>query len=192
MVRAFLAIDLPQELKKELFSLGKTISYESLKLKWVEEENLHLTIRFFGNISENLVEKIYKKCKEVCKEIDPFELRLSSAGYFPFKGTPRVIWIGIEALSNNLFKLNDLLKKALKPLKLKENGEKFHPHITLLRVKEKTDPSALKSFFEELKKEAEKLEGKSFFVREIIIFKSELSPAGPKYTPLKIIPLKEK
>lgn len=189
MVRVFLAIDLPQELKKELFSLSKTVSYEGLKLKWVEEENLHLTMRFFGNISENLVEKIYEKCKEVCKEINPFELKLSSAGYFPLKGTPRVIWIGIETLSNNLYELNNLLKKVLKPLKLRENEEGFHPHITLLRVKEKTDSSALKSFFEELKKEAEKLKGKSFLVREIVLFKSELSPAGPKYTPLKIISL---
>uniref|UniRef100_A0A7V6CE34 RNA 2',3'-cyclic phosphodiesterase n=1 Tax=Thermodesulfobacterium geofontis TaxID=1295609 RepID=A0A7V6CE34_9BACT len=192
MVRAFLAIDLPQELKKELFNLSKTFNYEGLKLKWVEEENLHLTLRFFGNISESLVEKIYEKCKEVCKEIEPFELTLGLVSYFPLKGTPRVIWIGIDSASNNLLKLDNLLKKTLKPLKLKEEREEFHPHVTLLRVKEKTDPVALKKFFEELKRASEKLKGRSFFVREIIIFKSDLFPSGPKYTPLKIIPLGEK
>jgi len=192
MVRAFLAIDLPQELKKELFNLSKTFNYEGLKLKWVEEENLHLTLRFFGNISESLVEKIYEKCKEVCKEIEPFELTLGLVSYFPLKGTPRVIWIGIDSASNNLLKLDNLLKKTLKPLKLKEEREEFHPHVTLLRVKEKTDPVILKKFFEELKRASEKLKGRSFFVREIIIFKSDLFPSGPKYTPLKIIPLGEK
>lgn len=191
MVRAFLAIDLPQELKKELFNLSKNLSYKDLKLKWVEEENLHLTIRFFGNISENLVEKIYEKCKDVCKEIKPFDLKLTSTGYFPFKGTPRVVWIGIEEPSNNLLKLNNLLKKVLKTLKLKEDREEFHPHITLLRIKEKPDPNVFKTFFEELQKVSEKLKGKNFFVREIVIFKSELYPSGPKYTPLKIIPLGE-
>jgi 2'-5' RNA ligase len=192
MVRAFLAIDLPQELKKELFNLSKVLNYEGLKLKWVEEENLHLTLRFFGNISENLVEKIYEKFKEVCKEIEPFELKIGLASYFPLKGTPRVIWIGIDSASNNLLKLDNLLKKAFKPLKLKEEREEFHPHVTLLRVKEKTDPVALKKFFEELKKASEKLKGRSFLVKELIIFKSELFPSGPKYTPLKIIPLGEK
>jgi len=191
MVRAFLAIDLPQELKKKIFSLSKTVSSEGLKLKWVEEENLHLTLRFFGNISENLVEKIYKKCKEACKKVNPFELKLAEVGYFPLKGIPRVIWIGIKESSNNLLILDNLLKKALKPLKLENKKEKFHPHITLLRIKEKTDPAAFKKLFEELKKTSKDLEGKTFFVKEIIIFKSELSSSGPKYTPLKIIPLGE-
>jgi len=192
MVRVFLAIDLPQELKKELFNLSKVLNCEGLKLKWVEEENLHLTLRFFGNISENLVEKIYEKCKDVCKKLEPFELELDLASYFPLKGTPRVIWIGINSASNNLFKLDNLLKKAFKPLKLKEEREEFYPHVTLLRIKEKTDPVALKKFFEEIKKASEKLKGKSFLVKELIIFKSDLFPSGPKYTPLKTIPLGEK
>jgi len=189
MVRAFLAIDLPQELKKELYSLSKIDIPEGIKLKWVEEENLHLTLRFFGNVSENLVENIYKKCKSVCEEILPFELELDTAGYFPFQGIPRVVWIGIKDFSNNIFKLYDSLKKALKPLKLKNRDEEFHPHITLLRIKERADEKTLRKFIEELKSSALKFKGKKFYVKEIVLYKSELHPSGPKYTPLKYLPL---
>jgi 2'-5' RNA ligase len=191
MVRAFLAIDLPQELKKELFKLSKIDTPENIKLKWVEEENLHITLRFFGNISESLVEKIYKRCKEVCKNLTPFELKLSSAGYFPSKGCPRVIWIGIKDTSESIFKLYKLLNKALKPLKLQDKDEDFHPHITLLRIKEKTNQEGIKRLFETLRKASEKLENQKIIVREIVLFKSELSSSGPRYTPLKIIPLGE-
>ena len=73
MVRVFLAIDLPKSLKKELSKL-KTEEQAFARLKWVEEENLHLTLFFFGNLPEKEVEKILKVCEKRVKDFPPFEL----------------------------------------------------------------------------------------------------------------------
>lgn len=189
-MRAFLAIDLPLELKQELWNLKKIEEPQQAKLKWVEEENFHITLRFFGTISENLIEKIFKCIKKVCQEISSFKLALRDVGAFPERGLPKVIWIGVENGENLLEYLYRDLEVALKPLKLGDKKEKFHPHITLIRVKEVRDGKALKDYLERLKKEAEKLKGKEFMVRELVLFKSDLLPTGPKYTPLGKIPLK--
>ncbi|MFN4132012.1 MAG: RNA 2',3'-cyclic phosphodiesterase [Caldimicrobium sp.] len=191
MVRAFLAIDLPWELKKELWNLKKVEEPPNIKLKWVEEENFHITLRFFGTISENLVEKISKSCETVCQKIASFKLEIKEVGTFPEKGLPKVIWIGVENKENFLEELHKNLEKGFKSLKLEDKKEKFHPHITLIRVKEVRDEKALKEYLERLKKEAEKIKGKNFIVREIVLFKSDLLPKGPKYTPLKKISLKD-
>lgn len=189
-MRAFLAIDLPLELKQELTNLKKIEEPQQAKLKWVEEENFHITLRFFGTISENLIEKIFKCIKKVCQEISSFKLALRDVGAFPERGLPKVIWIGVENGENLLEYLYRDLEVALKPLKLGDKKEKFHPHITLIRVKEVRDGKALKDYLERLKKEAEKLKGREFMVRELVLFKSDLLPTGPKYTPLGKIPLK--
>lgn len=190
-MRAFLAIDLPWELKKELWNLKKVEEPPNIKLKWVEEENFHITLRFFGTISENLVEKISKSCETVCQKIASFKLEIKEVGTFPEKGLPKVIWIGVENKENFLEELHKNLEKGFKSLKLEDKKEKFHPHITLIRVKEVRDEKALKEYLERLKKEAEKIKGKNFIVREIVLFKSDLLPKGPKYTPLKKISLKD-
>lgn len=190
-MRAFLAIDLPWELKKELWSLKKLEEPPYTKLKWVEEENFHITLRFFGTVSENLVEKISKSSEAVCQKIASFKLEIKELGTFPEKGLPKVIWIGVENKENLLEELYKNLEKGFKSLKLEDKKEKFHPHVTLIRVKEVRDEKALKEYLERLKKEAEKLKGKKFIVREIVLFKSDLLPKGPKYTPLKKIPLKD-
>ncbi len=191
MVRTFLAIDLPLDLKRELSNLRKVALPEDNKLKWVEEENFHLTLKFLGNIPESLIEKIYKSCVKVCEEFSSFPLELGEVGVFPEKGIPRVIWIGIEKAQDQLLSLYKGIEKALKSLKLEKKKESFHPHITLIRVKEVKDPSALNVYLVKLKSSALPLKGRAFLVKELTLFKSELSLKGPKYTPLKQIFLKD-
>ncbi|MFN4196961.1 MAG: RNA 2',3'-cyclic phosphodiesterase [Caldimicrobium sp.] len=192
MVRAFLAIDLPWDIKKALYNLKNIPEPKEIKLKWVEEENLHLTLKFFGNISENLVEKIFKLCEKACQDIFHFRIALSEIGIFPEVGDPRVLWIGIENSSENIMDLYRKIEKALKPLKLDNKKEKFHPHITLMRIRNINNMMEFQQYVERLKKEAQKLKGLSFIVNEIVLFKSDLFPSGPKYEPLKRIALKKK
>ncbi|MEZ0344694.1 MAG: RNA 2',3'-cyclic phosphodiesterase [Caldimicrobium sp.] len=184
MVRAFLAIDLPKELKKKLSELSKIEPPGRAKLKWVEEENFHITLHFFGNITEKLAEKILKKCKEAFEEVFPFTLEITEIGFFANKGIPRVIWMGVEDPSENLLKIHKALKGVLKKLKLEESKEGFHPHITLFRIKKLDELESFQRFFEDLKRASQGYRGLKIPVREIILFKSELSPNGPKYTPI--------
>jgi len=188
MVRVFLAIDLPLSLKKELSKL-KTEEQPFARLKWVEEENFHLTLFFFGNLSEKEVEKILKVCEKRVREFPRFKLFLTEVSGFPKKGDFRVVFLGCEERSNTLERLVHELSKDFKKIGFKLEDREFHPHITLFRLKELRDRSAYHEFVQALTKKAQFLKGKSFPVQEVILFESKLSPTGPKYTPLKIFPL---
>jgi len=188
MVRVFLAIDLPSSLKKELSNL-RTEEKPFARIKWVEEENFHLTLFFFGNLSEKEVEKVIKVCEKRFREFPPFDLILTEVSGFPKKGDFRVVFLGCEERSNTLEKLVKELAKDFKKKGFKLEDRDFHPHITLFRLKELKDRSAYQDFVQELTKRAQFLKGKSIHVKEILLFESKLSPTGPKYTPLKVFPL---
>lgn len=190
-MRAFLAIDLPGDLKREIYGLSKLSIPQGLRVKWVEEHNLHLTLKFFGNISEALVDKIRKSCEKKLKDEDNFTLSLEEVGFFPERGIPRVLWIGLSDDSGKLESLSRSLKTLWKELKIEEDKDRFHPHITIIRVKEVLNKDSLKEFIEKLKLEAQNLKGRAFLVKEVVLFKSDLHPSGPRYTALAKIPLSQ-
>ncbi len=190
MVRAFLAIDLPQELKRNLFELSKIAIPESIKIKWVAEPNFHITLKFFGNISEKILEKLFKKSQKVVENYPIFKLILTNVGFFPEKKTPRVVWIGLKTEDKTLFDLQDSLEKLFKKLKIGDSKDKFHPHITLFRVKSPGNLEDFKNYLEKLSEKAKTLEGFTFKVEELTFFKSTLYPQGPLYEPLYKIRLK--
>lgn len=191
MVRAFLAIDLPETLKKELSKLSKLNSFPKGKFKWVEEENFHITLKFLGNIRENQIKKIEEICREVAKEFKKFELEVGEVGRFPERGKPRVMWLGVEKGSEVLQRLAETLQRILKQHKIINEKEDYHPHITFLRIKELEDEEEFEVFVKRIAEVAKDLKGMKFKVNEIILFKSELSSQGPKYTPLFKIELAE-
>ncbi len=182
MVRAFLAIDLPEELKKKLYELSKLKSPETVKVKWVERENFHITLKFFGNVSEKLLEKIFKAGERVLKEETGFRLDIDEIGFFPEKGAPKVVWIGLKPENNQIFNIHKSLEKTVfKKMKLSNSKERFHPHITLFRIKKLGNKKDFEEYIQILSKNSKELKGFSFFVKELIIFKSDLTPKGPIY-----------
>jgi 2'-5' RNA ligase len=190
MVRVFLAIDLPSSLKKELSKL-QTEEQAFARLKWVEEENFHLTLFFFGNLPEKEVDKLIRVCEKRLKEFPRFELFLTEVSGFPKKGDFRVVFLGCEEKSNTLERLVHELSKDFKKKGFKLEDMDFHPHITLFRLKKLKDRSAYHDFLQELTKKAQFLKGKSFPVRELILFESKLSPTGPNTRPLRYFLFKE-
>ncbi len=189
MVRTFLAIDLPLSLKKKLFSLKKDLEPQKAKIKWVEEENFHLTLFFFGELKEKEVKKVIKICEENLGVFPPFELQLTDVSGFPKEDRPRVVFIGCEERTSLLEKLIQTLGQAFKKGGFKLEDRKFHPHITLFRVKHLTDERAYQSYLSDLKESAKKLKGEVFKVAELTLFASELSSHGPTYLPLKTFSL---
>lgn len=188
-MRAFLAIDLPTELKKKLSEL-KEEAPADIKIKWVEEPNFHITLKFFGNISENFLEKIFKESEKIIKNYQSFQLTLNQLGFFPEKKIPRVVWIGLTTQDETLFDLQKALEKLFKRLKINSDKERFHPHITLFRIKSIGNLENFKNYLEKISQKTETLKGLNFKVNELIFFKSTLLPTGPLYEPLHKIPLK--
>jgi 2'-5' RNA ligase len=129
MYRLFVAIDLPPAIKKEL----GTISFGLPGARWVPADQLHLTLRFIGEVDGGL----YKDIKEMLATVTmaPFTIRLQGLGHFPPRKRPRVLWVGIEA-NDLLMRLRGRIESILVRGGLEPEGRKYSPHITIARLQD--------------------------------------------------------
>ncbi|MBI3399138.1 MAG: RNA 2',3'-cyclic phosphodiesterase [Deltaproteobacteria bacterium] len=183
-VRAFIAIEVPKELTKSLREMQDALRNTNNKIAWVKPENIHLTIKFLGNIEINKINDIEKILKDAVGQIHSFNLSIKWVGIFPTINNPRVIWIGIED-DKKLASLYNNLEEGLATLGFKKEERPFKPHLTLGRVKFLKDKSGLK---ERLEKFADIKLG-SCVVDSLILFKSELTQEGSMYTKLREVKL---
>jgi 2'-5' RNA ligase len=128
MPRLFIAIDLPEEQKRRIDS----ISYGLPETRWIVAEQIHLTLRFIGEVNGTSYERISDALSEV--QSDPFELRVKGIGHFPPRRTPRVLWLGLDK-SEPLLQLQRRVEAKLQQSGLAPEGRKFSPHITIARFK---------------------------------------------------------
>lgn len=175
-MRTFLAIDIPQRYKEIFSDIQNECKKFNPDIKWVEKENLHITIKFFGEISPPTLSTLKQKLNLV--SYTPFKLKLYNIGYFPDEKNPRVIWIGIEDNSDSLKKINEVIEKILENLGFEKEKKFFSPHLTIGRVKSKKNFDKLLQIF----KKYESVSFGEFDVEKIILYKSELFPTGPVYT----------
>lgn len=125
-MRLFIAIDLPDSLSTAL----EEIAYGLPGAVWTQQ--YHLTLRFLGETPVNVFEDILHALQEV--QADSFHLDLEGVGHFPLRGAPEVLWAGV--LSNeNLLRLNRKVDTALSKAGVPPEGRKFHPHVTLAKLK---------------------------------------------------------
>ena len=128
MPRLFIAVDLPETIRKNLAGM----SFGIPGAKWVSPEQLHLTVRFIGDVDGALFRDIKNILDEV--SLTPFSLQLRGVGYFPPRGAPRVLWIGLKK-SEPLQLLRKKIDSRLLQVRVEPEGRKFSPHITLARLK---------------------------------------------------------
>ncbi|HHV78207.1 MAG TPA: RNA 2',3'-cyclic phosphodiesterase [Firmicutes bacterium] len=177
-VRTFAAIFPSPEVASELSRCIASLSAKHYDVKWVEPLNLHVTLRFFGEIEKQLLPQLEAAIQAACAGVEPFELKVEGVGTFPPKGTPRVIWAGLTEGSERLANLFEMVDTAIKPLGFPR--ERFTAHFTLGRVRSAHNLSSLK-------KDLLSLEGKqfgTFQVSQVKLMKSELSRSGPSYSEL--------
>jgi len=172
-MRAFIAIEIGE--KKEIVELLNELKKLNARMKLVEPHNIHLTLKFLGEIEEKMVEKIEEVIKESVKEIEPFEAELKDIGVFPNMSYMRVLWIGFK--DNGITKkIADYINEELQKYGFKKEKD-FVPHVTLARIKSKEGK-------EEIKKFIEKNRNKSFgwvSCNSIHLKKSILRKEGPIY-----------
>ena len=128
MMRLFIAIDLPKRIKREL----AVISFGLPQARWVPHEQLHLTLRFIGEVDGALFQDL-KSCLESING-SPFPLTLNGLGCFPPRRDPQVLWVGIEK-SVELLELRKRVDSCLSKLGIAPEQRKFSPHITLARTR---------------------------------------------------------
>lgn len=173
-MRCFIAIDIPEELKRLLSQIPK-LDLASAKITWVNPDNIHVTLKFLGEIDEIKLKKVSESLSKISTQ--RFTLKTSNMGCFPNENHPAVLWLGIQE-SKFLLDVQKKIEGALNQLFPPE--KKFVSHLTVGRIKFINDKNALQQYMKNLYvKEC------AFEVNEIILYRSDLTPQGPKYTILQ-------
>jgi 2'-5' RNA ligase len=179
-IRTFIAIELPEKIIYTIGNVQEKIKSYGLKIRWVRTENIHLTLKFLGNIKETDTEKIARAVSESVKDYQPILLAVKGVGVFPGIKRPRVIWLGISKQLDLLTGLQKTLDEKLEIMGFPKEKRPFKGHLTLGRIKDKIDPKRL----HDVLKEFTQFESEHFFADRIILYKSELKPKGAVYTKL--------
>jgi 2'-5' RNA ligase len=189
-IRAFIAIELPREIKQELMNIQSRLESKSrAPAKWVEPGSIHLTLKFLGNIDTEIIPKINTTLEKAAAGILPFSLELDGLGVFPGQSRVRVVWVGLAGDLDRLSRLQQRVESDLVLLGFSTEGRGFSPHLTLARVRENATP-AERQELGRLISETKLDPGARLEVRAIHLIKSHLTRTGPIYTPINTVELK--
>ncbi len=176
MKRLFAAIKIhPSSRYISLFNeISASMNHE--RIKWVEPENMHLTLKFFGEIAENKIPAICQAMQKSASKSKPFTLSIANTGLFGSRYDPKVIWFGInknEVLQN----LTENIFAELQAVDFTRDRQNFVPHLTIGRIKEIKD----KSLFQQIISKYNTLDIQQEHVGEIVLYESILDRKGPTY-----------
>lgn len=188
MLRSFLAIELPATILKRIEEVQKDLKSSRADVRWVSPENIHLTLKFFGTIEESIIESIIKLTEGPVQGTLLFSLKIQGMGAFPSLKNPRVIWIGFQEGKEIVVAIQKQLEREFEKIGFQPENRPFHPHLTLGRMRSNRGKDELVRGMERYREE----EFGNFQVEKIVLFKSELRPTGPIYTPLREIRLGDK
>lgn len=170
-IRLFVAIDLPETIKAQVETLHGGVQ----GVRWSPREQMHLTLRFIGEVEASRLEAIKDALHSV--RFEPFSMALKGVGQFPAQGFPRVLWAGVEA-GGALKRLARDVERAVQGIGIAPDRKPFSPHLTLTRFKYPPAAGELKRFYERNKRFATP----EFTVDAFKLFSSVLSSQGAKYS----------
>jgi len=187
-IRAFLAVEISDEVRQAIIELREPLQkgtvFTGMQPSWSSPQSMHLTIKFLGNVEEDAVQKIAQRLAPVCAALGPFTFGVRGLGVFPSPQRPRVLWVGIKKADEELQRLHLAVEGALAPLGFAREERAFHPHLTLARFKSSRGAKALE---QAMARHNRQWCGECH-AEELILFQSQLHPAGAVYTPLYRFP----
>lgn len=184
-MRLFIATSLTPEIHQEMVSLlGELSTSVGRKIvKWVKPSGVHLTLKFLGDTLPEQVPDIQKTMDEVTRKFTPFPISIEGIGCFPSRSRPRVCWIGVIEKTGVLQTLQEQLELAIVTLGFSKERRAFHPHLTLGRVRRRTQNAEIRKLARQLNEFPKLSLGKQDF-DQISLVKSDLQPTGAVYTEL--------
>jgi RNA 2',3'-cyclic 3'-phosphodiesterase len=177
--RVFIAIELPSNIRKRVADHIDALrhSVPEARASWSREDNLHLTLKFLGDIPVTNVEQLSAAASLAATKIERFEIFVENCAAFPLKGQPRVLWIGIDDSSGKLCELNRALEDECANAGFARESRAFHPHFTIARLRHPHGSRQLAARHKELGFNRE-----AIGVLELAVIRSELRSEGSKHT----------
>ncbi|MCD6098106.1 RNA 2',3'-cyclic phosphodiesterase [bacterium] len=178
LVRAFIAIQLPASIRERLIrEVQAPLKQLPDKITFVKEENIHLTLRFLGEVPKEKLNELIRILDETEFGIPPFELTVKGIGFFGSRRSPRVIWVGTET-KEELNALSQKIDQLVRSVGLPKRDHFFSPHLTLGRVRHTRDGEKIANILEKHDF------SDRFTVDRFVVFKSQLTCEGPIHTAL--------
>lgn len=179
MKRIFVAIDISPQAKVSVLNYIEDLKKEfsDIKVGWLAAEKLHLTLKFFGDIDNAQIAELKNIIKRIAEKYKSFEMFVTKTGVFPDKRKAKILWLGIAEETNNLKLIKDEIEIECKIHLVEKETRKYKPHLTIGRIRE---PKKSKKLAE--KHLQNDFEPVRFNVSGIIIYESELKPAGSVYS----------
>jgi RNA 2',3'-cyclic 3'-phosphodiesterase len=186
-LRAFVAIQLTNDIIGHAKALQDALKKHGLKLKWVKPQNLHLTLKFLGDIPQADATAIGAALKTAARDEAPLELTVQGMGVFPGIKRPRVLWTGFGGEVDRLKELQSRIEDQLQPMGYHREKRAFNAHLTLARIKGAVAPDRLLRAIEAVGC----FQPQPFEVRSVMLYKSDLRPTGAIYTLLEKVTLQK-
>lgn len=184
-MRAFVAITLPDAQRRTLATLQRALAESRADVKWVEPANLHLTLKFLGEIEEGQRRTVETFLQRVAARQEPFAMSLEELGAFPSPTAPRVIWVGVGQGRTEAAGLAEAIDQESVAIGVPKEERSFAAHITIGRVRSPRNRDALTRRL----REATWHPPPPWRVAAVTLYQSVLSPQGPTYTVLAEAPL---
>ncbi|MFC1557758.1 RNA 2',3'-cyclic phosphodiesterase [candidate division KSB1 bacterium] len=183
-MRTFIAIDVSDEVRRAVGAFTSVLKRENARVSWVKPENVHITLKFLGEIDKEKIPGINEAIQVCARNQKPFEIEIKGSGGFPNLNRPRVIWVGMTEGAEELKRLAGAVDNELSKLGFQKEKRAFKPHLTIGRVKTINDTE---SFIEKMN--STDFYGGRFTAGEMLLMKSDLKPTGAEYTKLETVNL---
>ncbi len=181
-MRTFIAVELKEEIKKKIEEVQAPLKKSGADVSWVKPGNIHATLKFLGEVPEDKIAMVFEGTAKALQGITGFALALKDLGCFPNLRRPRVIWIGVEKGKEELSEIARKIEEEMANIGFPKEKREFSPHLTIGRVKSPKNIEKLTEHIKTVNFQTEEIE-----VKEVVVMKSQLNPAGAIYTPLKKI-----
>ncbi len=181
-MRLFIAIELSEPIRDILSQIQSHLKYSGADVKWVEKDNIHLTLKFLGETTEKKAEEVRSALDIIGSQTRSFEISLKDIGSFPKIDYPRVIWVGLDKGVLESTVLATKIDEALSKMGFQKETRPFAAHLTIGRVRSPKNKEALKEKI--LSSDSQLTTHNSQLVSSVILFRSTLTPKGPIYTKL--------
>ena len=187
-IRSFLALNIDLHSVRSIDRTQRILRGKceeaGIAVRWVPPQNMHLTMRFLGEITEPMIRALKDIVEQVTRSFPPFEMETAGLGVFPDTRNPRVIWAGVHSGGSHLERLYAALSRVLEETGFKTDNRPFKSHVTIGRIKS-GDAAAVIECLEESDKE---VFGRSK-IRDLLCYRSDLHAAGADYHLLWSLPL---
>ncbi len=178
VTRTFIAVDISAPVRTRAGSLIDRLAVTSARVNWVAPENMHLTIKFLGDQTDEQLAAVCQAVGTAATSVPPFDFECHGAGAFPSVSRPRTIWIGVRSGNEGFARLHQAIERELEQIGIAKDHRAFHPHLTIGRVR---SGGAAQIELGKLIERQHDYEVGVSDVDEVIVFASKLERTGPTY-----------